>query len=255
MRRCCWQEALIGLAWIATSVCLTAVTGLAQQPAPPEVEQERKAEALLTTWAAAKEYEVRVGGAQALAELRKEPVLRWSNPEVGDIYGNVFVWTRDGRPVALGSLFHWFAADGGAGTNRSTMEHELVSLAEEPIAATFHDKPVWKTREAGVKFAAVPTAPAPAASEAQRFSQLKGLAQQFTGFGKFGVNPSDQELRLLTQPIYRYAGSKNEPVTGGVFAYVRATDPEILLVLESRGMADEARWQFAAVRMHSRAEL
>jgi hypothetical protein len=204
-------------------------------------------------------------------------VFRWSNPEVGDVYGNVFVWTpkqpladgaarsRDestfrsqqsaGRPLVVGSLFHWFSSGPVVGGKPSTMEHELISLAEEPIAAKFHGQEVWATREAGVKFADVPKASAPAASEAQRNAQLRQLAKEFTGMGVFRTSPGNLQLRLLPQPIYRYSAAEDGVLTGGLFAFVRATDPEILLLIEARGTEGGARWQFAAVRSHSMAEL
>src|SRR5262249_33225398 len=45
-------------------------------------------------------------------------------------------------------------------------------------------------------------------------------------------------------------------INGGLFAFVRATDPDIFLLIEARGKdVASARWQFAAARMHSMAEL
>src|SRR5437763_1622118 len=38
----------------------------------------------------------------------KEPVLRWTNPAAGRVYGNTYVWLHNGRPVAAGCLFRNF---------------------------------------------------------------------------------------------------------------------------------------------------
>src|SRR5262249_52887581 len=39
-------------------------------------------------------------------ELKKEPIFEWSNPgRSGVQQGVVFLWLRDGRPVALASIF------------------------------------------------------------------------------------------------------------------------------------------------------
>jgi len=230
--------------------CLAMGTSLAQQK--PEVDAEKqKVEALAIARRAARAYAMRVGGVKL--ELQADPVLRWSNPEVGNVYGNVFVWTRNERPLVVGSLFHWLAA-------QPTMEHEFHSLAAEPVSAEFQGEKVWETRESGVAFADIPQAPQPAASEAQRLLQLRQLAKEFTGVGKFGQNPSDQELRLLPQPIHRYAAPQEQVLAGGLFSFVRTTDPEILLIIEARSTATpgpeaRSRWQFAAVRMHSTADL
>src|SRR5258708_21857768 len=55
----------------------------------------------------AAEYSIAVESApkQAL-ELKKEPVFEWSNPiRSGLQQGVVFLWLRDGRPAAFGSIF------------------------------------------------------------------------------------------------------------------------------------------------------
>jgi hypothetical protein len=226
---------------------LAAVPAVGQPPAPPGQNDA----ALRVTRAAGAEYAFRVGADDKPLDFRREPVLAWSNPVAGDVHGNAFVWTRGGRPLVFGCLFNWFAPQAP-----TVMEHEFHSLADGPVAGTFHGEPVWKTAEAGLKFADVPGAPAPAAGEAARTLQLKQLAAAFAGTGRFGKSTTDLDLRLLPQPLYRYAAPDQGVVAGGVFAFVRATDPEIVLLIEARGKdAAAARWEFAAVRMHSMADL
>ncbi len=201
--------------------------------------------------AAAAEYEIRVGSdeKEKPLDLKREPVLKWSNPVVGEVHGNVFLWTRDGRPLVVGSLFKWFSP-------QKHMAHEFHSFAEEPLSAKFHGDPVWKTTEAGLRFVDIPRAPAPADNESQRLSQLKQLAKAFSGVEKFRKDPNNIELRLLPQPIHRYAAPKQGIVNGGLFAFVQGTDPEIFLLIEARGKdVATARWQFAATRMASMPEL
>jgi hypothetical protein len=240
------------------------VVGLAQKPADPTPANPENIEAALRlTLAAAAEYEFRVGTdeKEKPLELLREPVLKWSNPDRGEVHGNVFVWTRDGRPLAVGSLFKWF-------TPHTHMSHEFLSLAEEPLAAKFHGKEVWKTSESVVRFEDVPGAPAPAATDAQRLLQLKQLAKEFTGSKKErDENTGVIELRLLPQPVYRYVAPKQGIVSGAMFALVHGTDPEVWLLIEARGKKDEpvpkapgespkkdaatARWQYAVTRMTS----
>jgi hypothetical protein len=238
--------------WLFGALLLGALAGAVGRvpAADPPANKENIEAAFKLAQAAAAEYEIRVGGdKEKPLALQREPVLKWSNPEAGDVHGNVFVWTREDRPLVVGSFFRWFAS-------RVPMEHEFHSLAEEALGARFHGESVWKTSEAGVKFADVPKAPAPAAADAQRLLQLKQLAKEFSGVGKFGKSASDLELRLLPQPVYRYSAPKQGVFSGGLFAFVRATDPEILLLIEARGKdAATAKWQFAAARMHSTAEL
>jgi hypothetical protein len=214
---------------------------LADQPA----NKENIEAALKLTLAAAVEYEIRVGKdeKEKPLDLQKEPVLKWSNPDRGEIHGNVFLWTRDGRPLAVGCLFKWFSPF-------THMSHEFQSFAEEPLSAKFHGDQVWETSESGLRFADLPKAPAPAANEAQRLLQLKQLAKDFSGSKTERDDPKDVELRLLPQPIHRYAAPKQGIIGGGLFALVHGTDPEIFLLIEARGKdLATARWQYAATRM------
>src|SRR5262249_21402425 len=121
-----------------------------------------------------------------------------------------------------------------------------------PLSATFHGAPVWTTSGPGVRFEGLPGAPAPAATEAQRLLQMKQLAKDFTGSKKEKEDTTHVELRLLPQPIHRYAAPNLGVQSGGLFAFVQGTDPEIFLLIEARGKdAMTARWQFAATRMTS----
>jgi hypothetical protein len=236
---------------IPVGILFTAAVGRPQKPAEQTATPENIEAAFKISLAAAAEYEFRVGKdeTEKPLELVRESRLKWSNPAASDIQGNVFVWTRDDRPLVVGCFMKWFSP-------RSVMQHEFHSLAEEPLKAKFHGEPVWATGEAGLKFADIPAAPAPAASEAQRLLQLRKLAKEFTAIAKYRNASDDTELRLLPQPIHSYAAPKQGVVSGGLFAFVRGTDPELWLLVEARGKdATTVRWQFAAARMTNMAEL
>jgi hypothetical protein len=237
------------LALLPAGLLAGTVVGFVQQPATPAPADKENIEAALRlTQAAAAEYAIRVGTGEKPLDLRRTPVLKWSNPEAGHVHGNAYLWTRDGRPLAAGCLFNWFAP------RAVVMEHEFQSLAEEPVSATFHGDLAWKTGESGVKFVDLPKAPAPGRTEAQRLLQLKRLAKEFSASGTF--DKTEVELRLLPQPVYRYSVPKQGVLTGGLFAFVRATDPEIWVLIEARGKdAATAKWRYAPARMHSMAPL
>jgi hypothetical protein len=242
------------LALLSVGSLALATAGLAQKtadPKPKESETPAKPEnieyALKLTQAAALEYEFTAGSdekeKEKPLELQREPILKWSNPARGEVHGNVFVWTREGRPLIVGSLFKWFSPF-------THMSHEFHSFAEQPITGKFHGDQVWKTSEAGVRFVDVPKAPAPAANEAQRLLQMKQLAKDFSGTKREKEDPNLIELRLLPQPIYRYAAPKQNILSGGLFTLVHGTDPEIFVLIEARGeKADSASWQYAVTRM------
>lgn len=235
------------LRW-SIAVLFTAWAGplFAQEPAEelkPVDKQQIEAALKLTTAEAAK-YSFQLEGAGgSRAELHDEPLLRWSNPAAGEIHGNVFLWTMNERPAVIGSLFQWF-------TPHTHMSHEFHSLAEAPLSGKYGDRAVWQPRAAGVAFAPLPDTPAPAGSAPQRLLQMKRFAKDFAAT-KTERNGNKQEMRLLTQPIYRYAAPQQQVLDGGLFVLVQGTDPEVFLMLEVRGEADSARWMFAAARMNS----
>src|SRR4029450_3360988 len=99
-----------GLVRVALASALPLIAA-AEEPAAPDsaTNKEQIEAALKLTTEAAGKYEIARVGAAAPARLVKEPVLRWSNPAVGEIHGNVFLWTVNTRPIAVGSLFKWFS--------------------------------------------------------------------------------------------------------------------------------------------------
>src|SRR5437868_1288474 len=90
------------------ALVLAVTAGRGQKPGEAPANRENIEAALKLTQAAAEEYEIRVGEDDKPLELQREPVLQWSNPDRGEVHGNVFLWTRQGRPLVAGSLFKWF---------------------------------------------------------------------------------------------------------------------------------------------------
>src|SRR5262245_9081678 len=115
------------VALVAIGSLVLAVTGgRAQNPAEPPGTRENIEAALKLTQAAAADYDFRVGDGDKPLELQREPVLKWSNPDRGEVHGNVFLWTRGERPLVVGALFKWFSP-------HTHMAHEFHSFAEEPL--------------------------------------------------------------------------------------------------------------------------
>ena len=105
--------------------------------------------------------------------LEKEAALRWDNPARTGEDGALFVWTLNGRPEMIGTIFTY--------RFRETLsrKHEFHSLATGPLAAEFRGKQVWAPTKAGVVFQPVKGAPPPAGIPRQRLSQMKTLARDF----------------------------------------------------------------------------
>ncbi len=177
-------------------------------------------------------------------ELSPEPVLRWSNPAAGRVYGSVFVWTAGGRPVAVASFYRWFSPY----TQRTA---EFASLSPLALSAERLHRKQWSPPAAEVTFRPIPGAAAPIESAQKRLAQMRGLAREFVPElvdRRVVAEGTEQQLRLLDQPVYKYgAGGLLE---GGLFAFVVGTDPEVFLVIEAREGEEGRGWHYALARMN-----
>ena len=172
-------------------------------PAASSADENKEliAAALKLTKEAAGKYEFALEGAEEPApRLVGEPVLRWSNPSVGEVHGNVFLWTSGGQPAVVGSIFKWFSP-------HTHMSHEFHSLAEQPLTGKFDGKEVWVCEEPGVRFSALAGAPQPAEGKLQRLLQMRELAAG-CAVTKRERDDSASELRLLPTHFKSHLGSR-----------------------------------------------
>jgi hypothetical protein len=118
------------------------------------------------------------------------------------------------------------------------------------LRARFEGKEVWVSSEPGLAFGPLPEAPAPAAGKPQRLLQMRELSKACAAT-KRDRDGSQSELRLLTQPVYRYAKPEEGLIDGAIFTMVQGTDPELFLLLEARESGGKPQWLLAATRMNS----
>jgi hypothetical protein len=175
-------------------------------------------------------------------QVFKEPVLKWDNPARTSENGATFVWTLGGRAEMIGTIFTYEYKD------KLNRKHEYHSLATEPLAAEFRGKEVWAPKAAGVKFTALGGV-APAETARQRLTQMKALAREFSASMK-DAEGEPYQLRLLTQPLYRYEPTDKRVLDGALFSFSLGTDPEVILLLEARPVKDAHQWQYAFARFH-----
>jgi hypothetical protein len=204
--------------------------------APPKAIERFKAEAA--------EYDMRLDSRpkERLA-LSKEPLLRWDNPARTGEDGALFVWTLDGRPEVIGTIFTYRYSD------QIRRKHEYHSLAAGPLTADFRGRRAWGPRAAGIQMETVAGAPVPAPTARERLTQMKSLAREFSASMEDSGGQQFQ-LRLLPQPLMRYEAAKNGPLDGALFAFSLGTDPEVILVLEAHLGSDRAEWKYALARFN-----
>jgi hypothetical protein len=210
----------------------------------------RAARAAELTRKAAEDYTIRREGETTPLKLSPRSLLQWSNPVAGSIHGSVFVWTKNGRPEAVASIYKF----------SSPLHHlgvEFHSLASVPLTAERDGTTAWSPARPGLEFKPVAGAPRPDAAPARRLRQMRALAQDFTatettrGSEKTTGERITRKLRLLTQPVLRYENPDPDILDGGLFTFVEGTDTEIFLLIEARRAGDGFRWEFALARMNS----
>jgi len=180
------------------------------------------------------------------AEFVSEPVFRWTNASRGNGQtGAMFVWTFEGRPVAMGGVFS--NPEGG----RRIIMHELHALGPVRIFARLKDSDHEWFPGAAVPLYPLPDAPPlePEATPRQRENQTRELARKFTAH-TIDDQGSRWQLRLLSRPLYHYRATEGESVEGTIFAFISdaGTDPEIILMLEAVNDKGKKSWRYRAVR-------
>jgi hypothetical protein len=209
----------------------------------PKDEKTRSEEFLVIAKQEAAVYTIRRPGGDRPLALKPEPILKWSNPVVGSIYGHVFIWTENGRPEAIASIYKWYSP-------RTHRANEFHSLAVDGLTGERDGARVWAPSRPGLELKTIPGAPVPADSAAARLRQMRTLSQEFTG-RLISHQRVDRDMRLLTQPIYRYEDTKGDLIDGGLFVFTLATDPDAILLIEARRTkSGAAEWCYGIARMN-----
>jgi hypothetical protein len=190
----------------------------------------------------AESIEMRSG--DAVLKFHDQPLLFYTNPVVDtDQHGAIFLWTQDGRPAMLGSIW---SARNRTDPDLRYVAHEWHSLSEsDDLTATRAGQLLWKAGEPGIAWLALADVPRPAPSRANRLVQLRGLARRLTARMEGERNT---DLRLMTQPLHRYDEHTAGALDGAIFAYALATDPELLLWIEAAGEKGKESWRVAIAR-------
>ena len=238
----------------AARIAAIVVACLANSPARAQTKSAADDKAQAKEWAdqasrlalaEAWGYDIRAGKKDGEPlKLTETPVLKWSNNYDATVFGSVFVWTRSGRPEVIASIFKFY-------TTRISFTAELHSLSTQPLVAQKSSAIVWQPPEAGVVFKDVPEVPAPAKTATARLAQMRDIARNFSAEVTTVISKTKHELRLMPQPLLRYGGTSPELLDGALFVFARATDPDVLLLLEAKAPAGQVpHWEFALARMH-----
>jgi hypothetical protein len=131
---------------------------------------------------------------------------------------------------------------------------ECTSFIDEPLALQDASGAAWTPKTgSGALRREIPETPTPAESKTQRLVQMRSLARRFSATCYAPRTDEPTQLRLLTQPLYRYTDDKAGLLDGALFALVVSNDPELFLVLEAvRDDKDsKPQWRYSLARMSS----
>ena len=162
-------------------------------------------------------YTFRLEGSDRPLRFHPEPVLSYTDPVVGGVCGDTFIWTSEGRPEVVAAIYRFYARDPHRGA-------AFDSLSFGKLTAEREGAVVWSPARPGVELKPIPGAPAPADSAAGRLRQMRALTREFTSrqTNRAGV---DSAMRILSQPLFRYEGTRGDLIDGGLFVFVHGGAP------------------------------
>ena len=236
MRRAVAAAGVVVAGMIAAATIVSA-----EDPAQPLPSLEEQFQAL--NLADARKWEMFLDATQQKkAELVERPVFVWTNPTKNKgQHGAVFIWTYDGRPMAVGSIF----IDCTIASQR--LMHEFHSLSTDVLRPRCQacEGDDWQPK-AGIIIRPLPGSPKPETTAAKRLLQMRAIAREFGGYTFDNWRKLRWELRALPQPLFRYEQTAKGISDGAILALVNdaGTDPEVLLLLEAR----EDAWCYALLR-------
>ncbi len=154
----------------------------------------------------------------------------------------LFVFTHDGMPRAVTAMH--LAPSG-------RIWSEILALSTKPLVVTRGERLIWTSKESAAKFQPLSEIPRPSKSAPLRLTQMRVILQSFSA-SITDATSGRQELRLLTQPIFRYSQPEKGIVDGAIFVFARTTNPEMMLALEARRENDQDVWFYSPLRFTGR---
>lgn len=241
---------LIITSLIFTVILVCSMKSVVSDNSAEEIEPTAKAERLklATEHIRGMEFRCVSGSKEEQVEVIDHPLLTYGDAARLNENGTLWAWGRRGRPLAIMEVYQ------GQNDNRRWV-HAVTLTSADLIVATGQPGWRWTPKQPAISPQPVPKIETLAAKESLRLRQMKEIAGRFTAHEYWDPNNSRFELRLLVQPVHRYAQPSAKLHDGAVFVFAHGTNPEILLLIEALGESPEtSQWNFSAARLGS-AEL
>jgi hypothetical protein len=180
-----------------------------------------------------------------LLKFHDTAIMRFSNPVGFSKDGAIYLWSYRGQPQAVLKIYT---------PDNENFAQEWQSLSEGPLIAEREGKTIWNPAEAGITFRELPDAPKPAESAAERLRQMKVLTGKFSVSYRAVQDSKPEELRLLTQPLFRHeANVEAKRLDGAMFGFAQSTTPMGLLLFEARREGESHRYYYAFARFSTQS--
>lgn len=173
----------------------------------------------------------------AATQFTAEPQLRYDDPVRQIEDASVWFLGRSGRPAAVLSIELYPGA----------MMYEFTATSECPQAVEGQQW-AWRPSHPSFEWIEIKDAPAPGASPAARQQQMRSIMRGYEGIESTKREPNPITLRLLSQPIHRYADADRKVIDGAAFALVYGTNVETVAFLEAIETTGR-QWQIGFARM------
>lgn len=212
-------------------------------------EETDKSESLELMLGQAKQMLVQVGATptSSRAELKEQPLIHYSDRVRRLPESTLWAWEQKGVPVLFCKIERVTSGAGGA----SAWQYCCVPATTEKADVTWGRNFRWRARESSFHWSLLPDSPQPRDLPRLRLTQMKAIAREFSGRTELPQAKSQQEMRLLSNPLHQYAAPEQNVVDGGVFGLTsNGTNPDVLLLIEALGTPQEkSHWRYAVVGM------
>jgi hypothetical protein len=174
------------------------------------------------------------------ARLVEKPVFRYSDELRAIEDAGIWIWTDRNRPVAAMKVERYKVE-----RFPTPWLYCFTSLSSDLVHAEWADAKPFRSRKPGVSWKAL--ADDPAGTRRARLVQMRGLAQRFSAEIHRNAEGTNRiQMRLLTQPLYRYEESK-DVLDGAIFGFTgTGTNPDVLLLLD---LPLQGGWRFGFAGM------
>jgi hypothetical protein len=174
------------------------------------------------------------------SKLVEKPIFRYSDELRGIEDAAIWLWSAHGRPVAALKVERY-----REGRLKTPWLYCFASLSSELVRAEWVDAKPFQARQPGTVWRQLDDKPG--STRAARLLQMREMARRFSAeLLKDAEGKQRMQMRLLTQPLFRYEESE-EVLDGAVFGFTgTGTNPDALLLLD---LPSKGSWRFGIVGM------